>query len=67
MLIKRRLVIDIEYNVDECSQDDIRELDRNLDRVATQASGDGMFTNHTPAEVETWSHKVTDENGKVVA
>lgn len=68
MLIKRRLVIDVTYDVSECSQDDIRELDRNLDHIANNASGNGLFTNHTPATVDTWVHVVVDaDNDKIVA
>lgn len=52
MKIKRRLIIDITL---DCEEDDISQLEHNLDFIAMNATGSGLFTKETDAEVADWT------------
>lgn len=52
---KLRLVLDVEYLANGTHLDNLKFL---LGEVATGAMNRGMITGNTPAEVESWRHRV---------
>lgn len=57
-IIKRRLIIDVAYELDEPDPQEIRQLERNLEFVATHAAGEGLLSDDSLAVVDTWDYRV---------
>lgn len=60
MLIKRILTITVEYETNDIDGSAVAQLERNLHYIATNARGNGMFTDDTEAEIDGWEHTVTN-------
>lgn len=55
--MKRRITIDIDYDLNGT---DKSEIDNMLDRAVRYLAGDGWFTGPTAAEVNDWGYKIED-------
>jgi len=55
-ITKLRLVIDVDYFNNGEAEETLEHL---LKAIAAKAANDGLMTGETPAEVETWTAKVS--------
>lgn len=53
--MKLRLIMDVEYEPDGVSEQELREM---LDSVPRRATSEGMLTQDTPATVESWTSRI---------
>jgi len=66
MIIKRRLVIDVEYDITDCEdkKEAIEQIERNLDFIASHISGAGLFTQDVEeATVDSYDNRIERVEG----
>lgn len=56
--MKLRLTLDVTYDLEDCTPEDLVQLEHNLEYVVQHAMSAGLITDGTPATVDTYCHGV---------
>jgi hypothetical protein len=58
-ILKLRLIVDVDYVPNGVSKDALEDM---LKSIVDRAANDGLMTGETPAEVDTWTAKVSERS-----